>query len=304
MISENMEEYCGLPVVDFDNDAEWQGPDVAYRVRVEYDDERKMSDLLAQLASKPEAAELKALVIGSWDGACEGDDVTDVVKSLLPIASKLSGLKALFIGDITYEECEISWIKQSDMSPVLNAFKGLEVFGVRGGDGLSFSQVSHPSLKSLRVETGGMPRSVVRQIFLSDFPALESLELLFGEENYGFDGSVEDLQPLLSGALFPKLKRLGLMNSELTNEIAAVVVNSPIIDRLEVLDLSMGTLDDSGVAALKSLAGKSNLKTLDLTHHYATEEALEDLRATLSCEVIADEPQEADDDWRPVLHAE
>lgn len=304
MYSENLEEFCELPVVEFESADDWQGPEVAYRVRADYDVKDGLSDRLKVLAMQPGVDQLQALVIGTWNDISDGFGAEAGGATLLSLASQLPALRGLFLGDITYEECEISWINQTDVSPFLQAYPAMQVLVVRGGEGLSFSQISHRELRSLRIETGGLPRSVVREIFLCDFPALESLQLLFGDENYGFDGSVEDLQPLLSGSLYPKLKYLGLMNSTISNDIAAVVVNSPIIDRIETLDLSMGTLDDSGVASLKSLAGKANLKTLDISHHYASAEAIDELRAALSCEVIADDPQEADGDWRPVLHAE
>ena len=136
------------------------------------------------------------------------------------------------------------------------------------------------------------------------FPALERIELLLGEEGYGFDGNVEDLQPLLSGRLYPRLKYLGLMNSVISNEIAAVIVNSPIISRIDELDLSLGSLNDEGVRSLLGLAEYPQLRRLNITHHYASEESIARLQAALKCEVIADDPQGADDDWRPVVHAE
>ncbi len=116
----------------------------------------------------------------------------------------LPNLKALYFGEMTYEECEISWINQSGVSPLLRAFPLLEIFRVRGGTELSFSQVSHGNLRHLAIETGGLPSSVLREVFLCDFPNLEHLELLLGEEGYGFDGSAEDLQPLAGGKGFSK----------------------------------------------------------------------------------------------------
>jgi hypothetical protein len=121
----------------------------------------------------------------------------------------------LFVGEMTVEECEISWINQSDVSPLLKAFPKLETLRVRGGSGLSFSRMAHQSLRELVVETGGLSRSTIRETFLCDFPALERLQLQLGDGGYGFDGSVEDLQPLLAGKLFPKLEYLGLTNSEI-----------------------------------------------------------------------------------------
>ncbi|MFN8512832.1 MAG: hypothetical protein U0841_09645 [Chloroflexia bacterium] len=65
-------------------------------------------------------------------------------------------LTALFFGDIIVEESEISWIEQTDVSPLLAAFPQLEIFGVRGGNGLSFGQLRHDVLQTLIVETGGL----------------------------------------------------------------------------------------------------------------------------------------------------
>jgi hypothetical protein len=175
---------------------------------------------------------------------------------------------------------------------------------VRGGSGLSFSKLVHGGLKELVIQTGGLSRSTIRDLFLCDFPSLEHLELLFGEENYGFDGGVEDLQPLLSGRLFPKLKCLGLMNSVIANDIAAVLVNSPIAARVESIDLSLGNLDDEGVRSLLALASHSQLKSLNISHHYASEKVVASLVKALPFAVVAEDRQEPEDDWRPIAHAE
>lgn len=304
MYSELVNEFHGLTVVDFEDASSWRGPGVAYRLREEYEDEVSIGDRLETLLAQPGADRLEGLIIGMWSAASEGTGSEEIVAKLVEAAPGLPGLKALFFGEMTYEECEISWINQSDLSPLLQAFPKLEALRIRGGSKLSFSRVQHSSLREFAVETGGLARSVVRELFLCELPALEHLELLFGEENYGFDGSVEDLQPVLSGRLYPHLKYLGLMNSAIANDIAAVVVNSPIVDRIEVLDLSMGNLDDAGVQSLHGLAPKRNLKCVNLSHHYASDDAIEQLRAALPCELVADDRHDPEDEWRPILHAE
>jgi hypothetical protein len=175
---------------------------------------------------------------------------------------------------------------------------------VRGGSGLSFSKINHNNLCELAIETGGLSRATIREVCLCEFPALQHLELLLGEPNYGFDGGVEDLQPLLSGRLFPQLKWLGLMNSEIANDIAAVVVNSPIVSRLETLDLSLGNLDGEGVRSLHGLAAYPNLKTLNISHHFAEDGDVAALKEALKCRVIAEDKQEPEDEWRTIVHAE
>jgi len=250
MYSELISEFSGQPVVDYDDAESWTGPAKAYRLREEYDDERKIAERLESLLAQPGANQITALIIGAWTGACEGSDSKEIVELIAGAADRLPSLKALFFGEMTFEECEISWI------------------------------------------------------FLCDFPALEHLELQLGEANYGFDGSVEDLQPLLEGSLFPKLRYLGLTNSEIANDIAAVVVNSPIAERVAMIDLSLGNLDSEGVESLKGLSGNRNLETLIISHYYASPEQVVSLKAALPFEVVAEDPQEPEDEWRPIVHAE
>jgi hypothetical protein len=304
MYSELASEFFGQKVVDYNGPGDWKGPTQAYRLREEYDDEKSIADRLQSLLEQPGAAQLSALIIGAWTGSAEGNDSAAIVQLLVGVADRLPGLRALFFGEMTYEECEISWINQSDVSPLLGAFPKLETFRVRGGSGLSFSRIAHQSLRELGVETGGLSRSTIREILLCVFPALERLELQLGEENYGFDGSVEDFQPLLAGSLFPKLKYLGLTNSEIANDIAAVVVNSPIAKRVETLDLSLGNLDATGVESLKGLAGHGNLKSLVISHHYADPKQIAALTSALPFQVVAEDPQEPEDEWRPIVHSE
>ena len=139
---------------------------------------------------------------------------------------------------VVVEESEISWIGQTDVSPLFEAYPQLLHMTIRGGDGLSLGQVRHERLRELVIQTGGLPPRVVHEIAGSHFPSLELLELWLGEPNYGGDVTGEDLAPLLRGDLFPKLKRLGIKDSVIADELAGILVNSPILKRLEVLDLS------------------------------------------------------------------
>jgi hypothetical protein len=302
--SDHLEEFHEAAVVEFDDAGDWQGPQVAYRLREDFEDEGKIEQRLSALLEQPQSAQLRALIIGAWSGSFEGANSAQMVAALVKAAPRLPELRHLFFGEMVCEECEISWIKLSDMSPLLNAFPKLESLRVRGGEGLAFSKTKHDNLRELAVESGGLARAAIRDIFLCQFPALEHLELLLGEANYGFDGGAEDLQPLLSGQLFPKLKWLGLMNSEIANDIAAVAVNAPLVSRLETLDLSLGNLDGEGVQSFAGLAAFPNLRTLNITHHFATDAEIAALKKALKCQVIAQERQEPEEDWRPIVHAE
>ena len=188
----------------------------------------------------------------------------------------------------------MSWINQTDLAPLLNAFPDLQLLRARGGTGLKFTPLQHAKLRGLALETGGMDASVLRGVCSSQFDGLEHLELWLGTEEYGATVRIEDLQPLLSGELFPNLKYLGLRNSDIADQIAAVVVNSPLVQRIETLDLSLGTLSDEGGEALLHLKD-SKLKKLNLHYHYLSAEMVKRLRA-LPFVVDATTPSDMDTD--------
>lgn len=263
--------------------------DTAYAVRGfdEWNQNIYFSTQFERLLQDPQVNQLEALVIGLWDG--------DIVDTLVAAKDRLTNLKAIFIGDIISSECEISWIRQSDISPVLEAYPNLEVLQVRGGDGLAFSPVRHDNLEALIVETGGLSRETIAQICSLDLPALNHLELWLGSDNYGGDSSIADLKPILDDLVFPHLDYLGLRNSEYSNEIAEAVVNSLLIDRVKVLDLSMGTLTEKGALALLDCPAVHQLDILNVSRNYLSEYAIIELSSQLDEQVMVGHP--ADGYW-------
>jgi hypothetical protein len=180
------------------------------------------------------------------------------------------------------------------MAPLFSAYPRLIHFGVRGGEGLSLGANRHPSLQTLIVETGGLDREILHEIWRAGYPALEHLELWLGSAEYGWNGRVDDLQPLLTGDLFPRLHTLGLRDSEITDEIARAIAQLPLLHQLEVLDLSLGTLSDEGAGALLASEAVRGLRRLDLHHHFCSDEMVERLNALArhGVEVDASEPQQ------------
>jgi hypothetical protein len=227
----------------------------------------------------------------------------EVVDKLVALKDSFKELKALFIGDITYEECEISWIMQTDITPILKAFPQLEHLQIRGGTGLDFKELAHDKLTTLIIETGGMDPDVVQQVNAARLPNLQKLELWLGSNNYGFNSTIEDFKPILSGTLFPKLTWLGLMDSVIQDDIAIAVADAPVLKQLNELDLSMGVLTDKGAAALLKSEGIRKLKHLNLRHHFLSEAMMEQLRA-LGISINLDDKEEDDEDYRYVEVAE
>jgi hypothetical protein len=281
-INQSLSTFYGRNVVDYDPDNGLPGGHAAVRLRLSYEAHEAgttFTDLYMQFIKEPSATAVEALVIGMWNQAMEGDTAERVVETLVSTRDRLPLLKALFMGDITYEENEISWIEQTDVSPLFTAFPLLEVFGVRGGNGLSLGRPSHQKLKSLTVEAGGLPGHVVREVCEADLPALEHLELWLGSEDYGGDSTIDDLEPILSGRLFPRLTTLALRDCEWADDLAVALVDAPILARIKSLDLSLGNIGDRGALALAAAPVAAGLESIDIHHHYASDEAVAKLMA-------------------------
>jgi uncharacterized protein (TIGR02996 family) len=295
-----------MALADYLDEQGLKPPAVAYRVGRD----GRRDDLDAFLAD-PYAGLVQALVLGFCFGEESDEPSEEVVEAVVSARERLPRLRSLFLGDITYHENEISWINQSDLTGLLQAFPQLEHFRARGGTELELRKFKHENLKSLAFEAGGLPRQVVRAVGASDLPALEHLELWLGTEEYGADTTVADFKDILSGKNLPKLRYLGLRNSQIADAIAVALAKSPLLGRLRVLDLSLGTLGKRGAEALLAIPSLARLEKIDIHHHYVPPDLVSRLEA-LGPEVDASEAQEADepDDpdqaegYRYVAHSE
>src|SRR5262249_34664194 len=157
-------------------------------------------------------------------------DSAGVVKALIAARGRLKSLRALFLGDILEDESEISWIRHSDLTGLLEAFPKLEHFRVRGGEGLVLRAFRHDCLKSLAFEASNLRRKVVRAVGASKLPALEHLELWLGTADYGADTTPADLKGILQGKRLPSLRSLGLRNSEIADDVARAVARAPVME--------------------------------------------------------------------------
>ncbi|MFF8727054.1 STM4015 family protein [Streptomyces sp. NPDC015171] len=284
-LGDNPHVFHGLPVYTFpDAEPERDLPEpegVAWRVAADvYDGDEEWEAVFARFLDTVDTTRVRALIVGAWKEAYDTDPAA-VIEALLAARDRLPALRAIFLGHMESEECEISWINQRDVTPLLAGFPDLEEFGVRGGSGLEFPALRHTALRRLTMETGGLGAEVVRGVGASDLPALEHLDLWLGTPDYGGDSEAADLEPILSGARLPRLRHLALRNSEMQDAVAAAVASAPVVARLESLDLSMGVLTDEGAAALLGGQPLTHLRKLDLHYHYVSEPLLDRLRQTL-----------------------
>lgn len=266
---------------------------------VEYEDHEngvEMKQLIEELAAKPESKELESLVIGDWGGSYENDS-SAVVEALVQAKAAFPKLRKLFIGDMDSEECEVSWIMQSELAPLLTAFPELTSLTIQGSTDLSLNPARHEKLEELVIICGGLGKNVLDSIAQAHFPRLRKLELYLGVDNYGFDGTLEDVLQVAQPGLFPELVYLGLKDSEIQDEIAAALADAPILDQLHTLDLSMGTLTDAGAEALLNSERVKKLRHLDLSHHYMSESMIKRWKQS-GLSVDISDAQDEDDEYR------
>lgn len=308
-ISDHAEEFAGLPIRSYgsDEDGPFERPEAhAWKLSLGYEyyePDEPLTNVLARFLAEPGVERVKAIVIGTWEEMGSDSSSAPLVEALVAARSKLPALTAIFLADVVVEECEISWIGQSDVGPLLKAYPALTELRVRGGQNLRFGIERHPALRSLVIESGGLSSEVVREVAHAELPELTHLELWLGDDGYGASWRAEDLQPILEGTRLPRLRSLGLRDSDRSDEVAAAVAVAPITQRLKALDLSLGTLGDEGAQALVASVAIKRLEKLDLHHHYLSDEMVARLRK-LGPSVNLDDPQEADDGHRYVAVSE
>lgn len=296
---DNLEDLQGTPVKTW---RPGQSVEAGTIPRIEWswdNEDENWLDLWAEFLELPHLEDLTALVVGDW-GESFDNNSTPLVEALVAASEKLPQLQTLFIGDIASEQNEVSWIQQSDLSPLLAAFPHLKYFGARGGTNLQLGSPHHENLRTLVVEAGGLDGALVRDLWRAELPNLEHLELYLGTEDYGGTTTIDDLQPLLNGEVFPKLRYLGLRDYDQADALAVVLAQAPILERIETLDLSLGTLGDEGAQALLDSELVRRLKKLDVHYHFCTDAMQEKLQA-LPIEVDSSDAQSGDE-WDGEVH--
>lgn len=261
----------------------------------DYEDGKKNAKTMAEeILTDPQLPELEEIIIGCWGESWE-NSAQSIIDSIVANKEKFTGIKSLFVGDMDYEECEVSWIEQADYSALWETLPGLERLTIKGGTNLSLGKICHLKLKRLEIICGGLPKEVLASIAEAELPELEELALYLGVADYGFDGGVEDVKNMLEKSNFPKLRALGIMDSEIQDEVAEVVCDSKYMKQIDTLDLSKGTLtDQGGEILLKTLPDYENIKEVNLEYHYMSEDMMKKLER-LSAKVDVSDPQEDDE---------
>ena len=126
-----LDTFFGKPVHNYSYGDRVSRHDVVYRLCQEYEAEETQVQLLDEFLGQVTPATLQALVVGSWSEAYETGP-QKLLDRLVERHQELPEFKALFVGDMTSEDCEISWIHQGDYEDLLQKFRTLEVLRLRG----------------------------------------------------------------------------------------------------------------------------------------------------------------------------
>ena len=170
----------------------------------DYDNGKNAETMLEEILSDPELPELDEIVIGNWGDAWE-DSCQKLIDGIVENKEKFSRIKSLYVGDMDFESCEVSWIIQADYSKLWGAMPQLEKIVIKGSSDLTLGTVEHENLKHLEIICGGLPTDVFAAIQNAKLPSLQTLLLYIGIDDYGFDGDISTIKDLLAKSDFPNL---------------------------------------------------------------------------------------------------
>lgn len=252
-------------------------------------------ELAIEVLEDPDLADLEKIIIGQYTPGYD-TSIDDLLEYLIEHKDKLQHIKSFFFGDMDYMECEVSWIEQGNYEEFLKAFPNIKELIIKGSNNLSLGDIDHPNLENLEIITGGLPKLVIEEITRGKLTNLKSLLLYFGVEEYGFDGGIEDIRNLVENGNFPNLREIGLVNSEIQDEIVEMFLDTDLFKQIKVLSFGKGTFSDKAGQLLLEQADKlSHLDLLDLEFNYLSDEMLEKLKNLPVGLVRLGEQQEVDE---------
>ena len=238
-------------------------------------DEVDPTEVLAGLLSARAARFMRQLTFGLLD---EEGDLSGALGELLTVAGPLPALRSLSYGDFECpDECEMSWTVLDDPPPYA-CLAELRELTIQGGQ-LELGEIHLPWLQRFELRSGSLTGDNLTAVAEARWPELTDLVLWLGDPAYGAEATIDDLEPLLAARGLPRLTRLGLCNTVLSDEICQELPHSPVASQLTELDLSLGTLSDAGARALAAEAGRlPKLRSLRVDESFLTPDGIGALR--------------------------
>jgi uncharacterized protein (TIGR02996 family) len=269
----------------------------------EFDPDSPMETVVERVLRHPAGHFVRAVSFGL--PPCDDGDIEWHMEGLARALEKAGPLPRLehidFSEPSTHMDQE-SWRRVGDVRGLWSAAPNLKTLLLRGSSGsddgtpIKLAPIDAPNLETLVIYSGGLDEAAPKEIGKATWPKLNRLELYFGDENYGGNATVDSLDGILSGRGLPALKMLGLENSRFETDLIEALATSKLLPRLEVLDLSKGTMWRAGAEALvKHASAFEHLKSLVLNDNY-----LEDAHVTAISKVLKNASfgeQKAPDDF-------
>lgn len=231
-----------------------------------------LADILDQVLDHPSGRFIVEVAFHG-NGNLNDDNLQPLIDKLAEKAP--ATLRKLTLGD---NIDQISWHHVGSLAPLWPSVPHLETLEIETGE-LEVGepgQMIAPALQRAVFITGGMSPSCARGIATAQLPAIQHLEIYYGDPNYGGNATIDDVKPLLERSDLTKLRYLGLKNSMFANEIARLVGSAKVIKHLDTLDLSLGAMTDEGAKYLaESAPALAHLKTLNLKRNFLTPAGIE-----------------------------
>ncbi len=198
-----------------------------------------------------------------------------------------------------HSDSEISWVPFGDLGFAWPQLPALELLHVKSGRGGTLGRLELPRLRTLIRESGGLAETeivaVLDAIREGRLPALEHLELWFGSPNYGAQGTLPMIRPILDGVALDRLGHLGIVNCSFVSDVVDALARSRLLPQLYSLDLSRGTLAERGTDFLVGHARAfRHLASIDLSNNLLVASEVAEIRAVLD-NVIIGKQRERDD---------
>jgi hypothetical protein len=188
----------------------------------------------------------------------------------------------------------LSWTFAGEVGELCRLYPELEELEVYAG-GYTLTAPAFPKLRRLSLQTCSIDPATIQNLIAADWPALEELELWFGSSVNGVETGIDQLRAILATP-FPKLRSLALSNGEQSDELCAMVLQSPLLPRLSSLAIAKSTMTDVGARLLVAGADRlRHLAVLDVDNNYLSNDALHRLRTTLP-QTRSNDQRDADED--------
>ncbi|MFT3694115.1 MAG: TIGR02996 domain-containing protein [Kofleriaceae bacterium] len=273
-------------------------------IKTEYDGPESLIQMTKEFLDHPISAFVDEFRFGlsSFEGENDWGPVLDEIVEW----AHADHVRAMRFDDFTQDEQEISWVNPGNLSKLWQLPNLREVV-IHGSD-CTLGAIEAPRLSTFIRKSGGLSEQQVMEIVDAKWPALQHLEIWFGQQNYGAGGDAEMIAPILRGTNLPKLKHLGIVNCEFSLGALEILLAGKLLPRLRSLDLSSGIMWTREFDLLIANVDKlRHLESIDITDNYLSGDQVHALVRALPAIVSNDqrdsgdapmEDEDPDEEWR------